>query len=51
MTQPITDTQAQINILEHLITPRRLREALLTAEGKQWLENIEAQIEALRGGE
>ena len=39
---------AQIATLEYGITPRRLREAVLTAEGKTWLTNKEAEIEALR---
>ena len=34
--------------LEASITPRRLREALLTEEGKQWLADVEAQIAAYR---
>lgn len=38
----------EIRNLEALITPRRLREAVLTPEGKAWLEGIEAQIAALR---
>ena len=38
----------EIRNLEALITPRRLREAVLTPEGKAWLEGIEAQISALR---
>lgn len=38
-----------INELELQITPRRQREAILTAEGKQWLEAKEMEIEALRG--
>jgi len=38
----------EIRNLEALITPRRLREAVLTPEGKAWLEGIEAQIVALR---
>jgi|DEB19_MinimDraft_3_1074340.scaffolds.fasta_scaffold24088_2 hypothetical protein len=38
----------EIRNLEAQITPRRLREAVLTPEGKAWLEGIEAQISALR---
>ncbi|MBM4231690.1 MAG: hypothetical protein FJ184_13305 [Gammaproteobacteria bacterium] len=38
----------EIRNLEALITPRRLREAVLTPEGKAWLEGIDAQISALR---
>ena len=35
--------------LEALITPRRLRDAVLTEEGKQWLAVIESQIAVYRG--
>jgi len=42
--------KAEILILEHKITNRRLREALLTEEGKCWLLDIEKQIETLREG-
>ena len=38
----------EIRNLEAQITPRRLREAVLTPEGKAWLGGIEAQISALR---
>ncbi len=38
----------EIRNLEAQITPRRLREAVLTPEGKAWLEGIDAQIAALR---
>jgi hypothetical protein len=37
-----------IRNLEATITPRRLREAVLTPEGKAWLEDVEAQIDAFR---
>ena len=37
-----------IRNLEATITPRRLREALLTDEGKAWLADVEAQIAAHR---
>jgi hypothetical protein len=40
--------QEQIRTIEATITPRRLREAVLTAEGKTWLEAADAQIAALR---
>ena len=43
-----SDVIAQINTLEAQITPRRLREAVLTPEGKSWLATIENAIEALR---
>lgn len=38
----------EIVALESQQTPRRLREASLTEEGHQWLENLEQQITALR---
>ena len=38
----------QIATLEATITQRRLREAMLTDAGKTWLENVDAQIAALR---
>lgn len=38
-----------IRNLEATITPRRLREALLTQEGKAWLADVEDQIAAYRG--
>jgi hypothetical protein len=34
--------------LEATITPRRLREAILTESGKKWLLQVETQIAALR---
>jgi hypothetical protein len=38
-----------IHALEATITLRRLREAVLTVEGRVWLENIEDQIAVHRG--
>lgn len=38
----------EIRSLEASVTPRRIREAVLTEEGKIWLANIEAQIAVLR---
>jgi hypothetical protein len=38
----------EIRNLEASVTPRRIREAVLTEEGKIWLANIEAQIAVLR---
>ena len=38
----------QIASLEISVTPRRLREATLTAAGKTWLKDIDSQIAALR---
>lgn len=40
--------QEQIIAIEATITPRRLRDAVLTVEGKAWLETTDAQISALR---
>jgi len=48
LTPDSVKVAAQIAALEYEITPRRLREAVLTAEGKTWLTNKEAEIEALR---
>jgi hypothetical protein len=45
---PQEEILRQIYILEAQITRRREREAILTTEGKTWLQNIEAQIETLR---
>lgn len=36
--------------LETTITPRRLREAVTTQAGKEWLATLDAQISALRAG-
>jgi hypothetical protein len=38
----------QILALEATVTPRRLRDAVLTPEGKIWLEDIESKITTLR---
>lgn len=40
--------QDQILAIEATITTRRLRDAVLTPEGKTWLETADAQIAALR---
>jgi len=37
-----------IRNLEASVTPRRLREAVLTEEGKIWLANVDSQIATLR---
>lgn len=37
-----------IQVLEKSIAPRRMREALLTLKGKEWLQNVEDQIAAER---
>lgn len=39
---------AQIADMEAQQTPRRIREAALTEEGKAWLEGLDAQIAVLR---
>ena len=39
---------AQIAALEATATPRRLREAVTTTQGKAWLAALDAQIAALR---
>ena len=40
---------SKIKILESEVTQRRLRDAILSDEGKSWLIDIENQIEVLRG--
>lgn len=42
------ETQRQIQTLEAQQTPRRMREAVLTAEGKAWMDDVNSQIDALR---
>lgn len=39
----------QISELERTVTPRRMREALLSEEGRLWLDAVEEEIEGLRG--
>ena len=39
---------AQIGEIEASVTPRRLREAVLTEEGRAWLGGVEAEIARLR---
>ena len=46
---PEVVTKQQIAELESVITPRRLREAILTPEGKTWLTSIDQQVATLRG--
>ncbi|NLG06031.1 MAG: hypothetical protein GX567_19715 [Clostridia bacterium] len=43
-----SQVQARIDAIEAQITPRRLREAVLTPEGAVWLAEREAEIAALR---
>ena len=45
---PNAEILSQISALEFTVTNRRLREAALTDAGKAWLENVDAQITALR---
>jgi anti-sigma28 factor (negative regulator of flagellin synthesis) len=40
----VAEIRAAIKALEMQVTPRRLRDAVLTEEGKAWLQNIEDQI-------
>lgn len=47
-TTPKLTAQEKISNLEHSVTARRLRESLLGASGKEWLKNIDDQIQALR---
>lgn len=46
--EPIDLIKTEIQNIENTITPRRLREAVLTEEGRIWLINLEAEIAALR---
>ena len=46
--RPTQDILKQITTLESTITPRRQREAILTEEGRTWLEGVEEQIAILR---
>lgn len=50
LNQTKLTAEQEIIQLETTITPRRLREALLTTEGKVWLTNIEDKIRSLRLG-
>lgn len=43
------DALVQIKVLESSATPRRIREAVLTDAGKKWLNDIDTQIQTLRG--
>ncbi len=45
---PNAAIDAEILSIEATVTQRRLREALLTDEGKTWLADVEARIEMLR---
>lgn len=43
------DVLLKIRNLEDSVTPRRIREACLTDDAKQWLSNVNNQIITLRG--
>jgi len=45
---PKREAKEAINTLEASLTPRRLREAILTDEGKVWLQDTDNQITELR---
>ena len=45
---PVPTVQENITALEATITPRRLRESVLTDAGKTWLVSVDSQIAALR---
>ena len=47
-TSAANKIRSEIVALESQQTPRRLREAALTDEGRAWMQNLEDQIEALR---
>lgn len=44
----VREAKAEIVNLENSITIRRLREAALSDEGKEWLQSVENQIVLLR---
>lgn len=46
--EKMSDLKNQITQLESTIDNRRLREAVLSDSGKEWLTNIEVQIKSLR---
>lgn len=48
VTTALEQAQIAIAAIEATITPRRMREALLTTEGKNWLKTQEAEIAKLR---
>lgn len=43
-----TAVMDKVYFIEMQITPRRLRDAILTAEGTEWLKNKELEIQQLR---
>lgn len=46
--RPVEEAKAKILELEALKTIRRLTDAILTQDGKKWLQDLEAQIELQR---
>ena len=42
------DVDKQIVALEGTVTLRRIRESMLTSDGKVWLQDVDDQIEVLR---
>lgn len=46
---PRREALARIMALEAVVTPRRMREAMLSSDGKAWLAEVDAQIATLRG--
>lgn len=45
---PNAQIDADINAIEASITPRRVRDAILTDLGAEWLTGMESEIQALR---
>ena len=48
VTEKSQDLKAKIAALESSVTPRRLRESVLTSEGKKWLEDLDLEIAEIR---
>lgn len=48
IVEPPLTIKYQIQLIELSITHRRLREAILTEDGAEWLRGKEREIEALR---
>lgn len=46
--QQASEIKAEITALESAVTPRRVREAVLSEEGKLWLAEQDSKIKALR---
>ena len=47
--KPIRDAMRKIERLESTVTPRRLRDALASDEGKKWVDDVEKLIAVERG--